>query len=116
MGVVASSQESAGSRRTNPVLITDAQPSLFEEHAARKRRYVLTMAVRALSLVLATVVYTATHIVWLVLALALLGTVLPWIAVVMANDAPPKKKQHVNRYNARPDRTLENPRARVIEG
>jgi len=113
---VASSQESARSRRTEAVLITEARPSLFEEHAARKKRYVLTMAVRALSLVLATVVYTATHLLWLVLALALLGTVLPWIAVVMANDAPPKKKQQVNRYNARPDRTLENREARVIEG
>src|SRR3954454_8542876 len=67
MGVVASSQESAGTRRAEPVLITDAQPSLFDEHAARKKRYVLTMGVRALSLVLATVVYTATHILWLVL-------------------------------------------------
>jgi hypothetical protein len=116
MGVVVSSQESAGSRRAEPVLITDAQPSLFEEHAARKRRYVLTMGVRALSLVLATVLYSATHILWLVLFLAALGTVLPWIAVVMANDAPPKNKRQVHRYNARPDRTLENPKTRVIEG
>ena len=113
---MVSSQESAGSRRVEPVLITDAQPSLLEEHAARKKRYVITMGIRALSLVLATVVYATTHILWLAMVLAGLSPVLPWIAVVMANDGPPKSKQHVNRYDARPDRTLENPKARVIEG
>ena len=114
---MASSQESARFRKSEPVLITEAQPSLIEQHAARKRRYVLTMAVRALSLVLAAVVYSTTHLLWLVLILAVLGTVLPWIAVVMANDGPPKKRVEVNRYQARPDRTLENPAAgRIIDG
>ena len=113
---MASSQESARPRKAEPVLITDAHPSLLEEHAARKRRYVITMGVRALSIVAAAIIYTSTHIVWLVLALAVLGTFLPWVAVVMANDGPPRPRNHVNRYNARPDRTLENPQARVIEG
>jgi hypothetical protein len=114
MDAVASSQESARFHKAEPVLITEAQPSLLEQHAARKRRYVLTMAVRALSLVMAAVIYSATHILWLVLILAALGTVLPWVAVVMANDGPPKSKQHVPRY--RPERTLEGPPARAIEG
>jgi hypothetical protein len=116
MGVVASSQGSARSRKTEPVLITDARPSLLDEYAARKRRYVITMGIRALSIVAAAIVYTSTHLVWLVLALAVLGTFLPWVAVIMANDGPPKPRAHVNRYNPRPDRTLENPRAKVIEG
>jgi Flp pilus assembly protein TadB len=116
MGVVASSQESARFRKTDPVLITEAQPSLLEQHAARKRRYVLTMALRAISLVMAAVVYSATHILWIVIVLAVLGTVLPWVAVVMANDAPPKKRAPVNRYEARPDRVLEAPKPRIIEG
>jgi hypothetical protein len=113
---VTSNPETARSRRTDPILITDAQPSLLEEHAARKRRYVITMGIRALAIVTAAIVYSATHIVWLVLVLAVLGTFLPWIAVVMANDGPPKSRQHVNRYQARPDRILENPKARVIDG
>jgi hypothetical protein len=112
---VTSNPEPARSRRTEPVLITDAHPSLLEEHAARKRRYVITMGIRALAIVTAAIVYSTTHIVWLVLTLAVLGTFLPWIAVVMANDGPPKSKQHVHRYDARPDRTLENPKDRVIE-
>jgi Protein of unknown function (DUF3099) len=113
---VTSSQESARSRRAEPVLITDAHPSLLDEHAARKRRYVITMGVRALAIVAAAIIYTETHIVWLVLSLAVLGTFLPWVAVLMANDGPPKSRQHINRYQARPDRTLENPQAKVIEG
>ena len=112
---MASSQQPARSRRPEPVLITEAAPSLSEQHAARKRRYVLTMAVRAVSLVLAAVFY---QILWLAIIFAVLGTVLPWVAVMMANDRPPKKKLDVNRYAPpRPDRILDNPArpARVIE-
>jgi Protein of unknown function (DUF3099) len=113
---VASSQQPARSRRPEPVLITEAQPSLEEQHAARKKRYVITMAVRGVSLVLAA--FTAQYSLWAMAVFAVLGTVLPWIAVVMANDGPPKKKLDVNRYTPpRPDRILENPArpGRVIE-
>jgi Flp pilus assembly protein TadB len=109
---VASSQQPARFRRTEPVLITEAQPSLADQHAARKRRYVLTMAVRAVSVVLAAVVYTTTQLLWLVLVLAILGTVLPWFAVLMANDGPPKSRAHVHR----PDRTLQNRDRPALEG
>jgi Flp pilus assembly protein TadB len=112
---VASSQQPARSRRPEPVLITEADLSLEEQHAARKRRYVLTMAVRGVSIVLAAAFYQT---LWLALLFAVLGTVLPWIAVMMANDRPPKKKLAVNRYAPpRPDRILENPArpGRIIE-
>ena len=112
---MASSQQPARPRRSEPVLITEAAPSLAEQHAARKRRYVITMAVRGVSLVLAAVFYQT---LWLAIIFAVLGTVLPWIAVVMANDRPPKKKLDANRYSPpRPDRILENPSrpGRVIE-
>ncbi|MGK5112649.1 MULTISPECIES: DUF3099 domain-containing protein [unclassified Geodermatophilus] len=97
------------------MLITEAQLSLDEQHAMRKRRYVLTMAVRAVALVLAAAFYQT---LWLALIFAFLGVVLPWVAVMMANDRPPKKKLAVNRYApGRPDRILENPArpGRVIE-
>jgi Flp pilus assembly protein TadB len=103
---VASSQQSARSRRPQPVLITEAAPSLTDQHAARKRRYVITMGVRLVSIVLAAAFY---QILWLAIVFAVLGTVLPWIAVVMANDAPPKKRADAHRY--RPGRTLEDPAA-----
>jgi hypothetical protein len=104
----------SGATRAEPVLITEAEPSLAEQHAARKKRYVITMAIRGVSLVMAAVTY---QIVWLMIIFAVLGTVLPWIAVVMANDRPPKKRLAVNRYVApRPDRILESgSRPRVID-
>ncbi len=112
---MASSQQPVHHSATEPVLITDAEPSLVDQHAARKRRYVLTMAVRGISLVLAAVFYQT---VWLMVIFAVLGTILPWIAVVMANDRPPKKRIDPNRYRVPPpDRQLESPSAahRVID-
>ncbi|RBY91170.1 DUF3099 domain-containing protein [Blastococcus sp. TF02A-30] len=110
---MATSQQFPRPRRAEPVLITEAEVSQAEQHAARKKRYAITMGIRVVALVLAAVFYQT---VWLMIVLAFLGTVLPWIAVIMANDRPPKKKQHVNRYQARPDRVLENRPVRVIEG
>jgi Flp pilus assembly protein TadB len=110
---VVSSQQFPRSRGPEPVLITEAAPSLAEQHAARKKRYALTMGVRIVFIVLAAAFY---QIVWLMLIFAVLGTVLPWIAVIMANDGPPKKRLHVNHYDARPDRVLESRPTRVIDG
>jgi Flp pilus assembly protein TadB len=110
---VASRQQFPRPRRPEPVLITEARPSLAEQHYARKKRYALTMGVRIVFIVLAAAFY---QIVWLMLIFAILGTVLPWIAVIMANDGPPKKRLHVNRYDARPDRVLESRPRHVIDG
>ena len=102
---VASSQQFHRSRGPEPMLITEAAPSMTDQQAARKRRYAITMAIRSVALILAAVFYQT---VWLMIILAVLGTILPWIAVIMANDRPPKKRQEVNRYQARPDRQLES--------
>ena len=110
---VASSQQFPWPRGPEPVLITEAEPSQAEQHAARVKRYALTMGIRIVFIVLAASFY---KIVWLMLILAVLGTVLPWFAVIMANDRPPKKRLHVNRYDARPDRVLEARPTRVIDG
>jgi hypothetical protein len=95
------------------VLITEAEVSQSEQHAARKRRYAMTMGIRIVFIVLAAAFY---QIVWLMLIFAILGTVLPWIAVVMANDRPPKKKLFAHGYDARPDRVLEARPRHVIDG
>ena len=113
---VASSQQFPRSRRPEPVLITEAAA----EHgrAARRPEEALRHhdgASARVCLVLAAVFY---HVVWLMLIFAVLGTVLPWIAVVMANDGPPKKRVDPHRYTPPPaDRELEAPKpARVIDG
>jgi hypothetical protein len=112
---VVSSQQFPRSRRPEPVLITEAAPSMAEQHAARKKRYAITMAVRGVCIVLAAVFY---HVVWLMLLFAFLGTVLPWIAVVMANDGPPKKRMTIPRPTPSADRMIEGPArsGRVIDG
>ena len=103
--------------RTEPALITEAAPSQADQHAARKRRYSITMAIRCGSLIVAAL--TAQYSLWLMAVFAVLGTVLPWIAVVMANDRPPKKQLDMNRYRPpAPDRILESgssSKARVID-
>jgi amino acid transporter len=111
---VATSQQHPRPRRPDPVLITEAAPSFSEQHAARKKRYAITMAVRGVCVLLAAVFYQT---VWLMLLFAILGAILPWIAVVMANDRPPRKRADLRRPLPRPDRILENPQrpGRVIE-
>lgn len=102
----------SGASRAEPVLITEAEPSVADQHAARKRRYVITMGIRMASLIAAALTYQVS--IWLMAVFAILGTVLPWFAVVMANDRPPKKRVEVNRYAPpAPDRILENPASKV---
>ena len=94
------------------MLITHAEPGLDEQHAARKKRYAITMGIRAVAITLAAVVYP--YALWLAILFGVLGTVLPWIAVVMANDRPPKSKLFQG-YEASPDRVLEARPARIID-
>jgi hypothetical protein len=112
---VASTHQHSREERPEPVLITEAEPSLSDQVAARKRRYAITMGIRAASLILAV---GLLHVIplWAVLTLAVLGTFLPGFAVVMANDRPPKKRQPVPHFQGRPDRQLENRPHRVIDG
>jgi hypothetical protein len=113
MEPVVDSPQFSRPRRPEPVLITEAEISQLEQAAHRRRRYALTMGIRVVCLVFAAVFY---KIVWLMIILAVLGAVLPWVAVLMANDRPPKKRVRVPTYEARPDRVLESRPVRVIDG
>jgi Protein of unknown function (DUF3099) len=98
----------------SPVLITEAAPSYEEQHAARRRKYAILMSMRIPLLVAAVFCY---QIWWLALILILLSIPLPWMAVLIANDRPPRKSEQVNRY--RPDgraRQLESREHPVIDG
>lgn len=97
----------------DPVLITEAAPSQLEQQNSRKRRYIITMAVRAVCLILATIFYQT---LWVMGVFAVLAIVLPWIAVMIANDRPPKKSLNAHRFRAHPDAaTLEatSPKAAI---
>jgi hypothetical protein len=104
-------------RDDEPVLITEAQPSLDDQLSARRTKYLIMMSVRIVCLVLAATFY---HTPWL-LAIFVAGAVaLPWMAVLIANDRPPKKALKVNRHSGHPDpgRAITSSRSdsRVIDG
>jgi len=80
-----------------PILITEAAPSQDEQYAARKRKYMIMMGMRIPCLILAGVYY---HIWWLALIFVLLSIPLPWIAVLIANDRPPRKTERVSRFRS----------------
>jgi hypothetical protein len=65
------------------VRITSAGRAHSDELAARQRRYVISMSVRAVCFVLA-VVFAGSALMWVFIIAAF---ILPYIAVVMANAA-----------------------------
>ncbi|MFI8087827.1 DUF3099 domain-containing protein [Streptomyces sp. NPDC086080] len=63
--------------------ITGARTSLQEDVRGRQRRYVISMLVRTISVILATTLWNVERHVAIVALV--LGAVLPYIAVVIAN-------------------------------
>jgi Flp pilus assembly protein TadB len=81
-------------RDRRPVVITDAPEDPEKELRRREIRYVLMMLTRAGCLVVAAVLVTLRPPLWpLWVVLCVVGMVLlPWLAVILANDRPPKTK------------------------
>lgn len=77
-------------RSDEPPLITSAPTSYDDEYASRRKKYAIMMGSRALCVVAAALTYRFS--VWLALAFILGGMVLPWCAVIIANDRPAKKR------------------------
>jgi hypothetical protein len=81
-------------RKRPAVLITDAGEDPEKEVRRREIRYVIMMLTRAACLVLGAVLVTTRPPLWpLWLVLCIVGMVLlPWLAVLLANDRPPKTR------------------------
>nr|GID90378.1 hypothetical protein Ade03nite_93020 [Actinoplanes derwentensis] len=77
------------------MLITDAARSQDDQLRGRQIRYVSMMSVRAACLILGGILISAkVPLLPLWLSLCALGMVLlPWMAVLIANDRPPKTKE-----------------------
>lgn len=68
-------------REAPAVLITNAPKSRFQQLDERRRRYLISMGIRTVCLLLAIVVpYTPARVVLVIAAIAL-----PWLSVVGAN-------------------------------
>ena len=79
------------------VLITDAQRSYEDDLKTRKRRYGIMMGMRIPCMVLAAIFYQTP---WIAVTLLVLSVPLPWMAVLIANDRMPRKREEINRYQA----------------
>ncbi|MDP9240324.1 MAG: DUF3099 domain-containing protein [Actinomycetota bacterium] len=105
------------SDRHEPVLvITGAEPSQADQLHSRQTRYLLMMGMRLVCLLTAAVAYSM-KVTW-VIPICIVGmVVLPWMAVLIANDRPPLKASRFRRMTVAPpdERAVEGPPGRVID-
>lgn len=76
-------------RSDTPILITGAPVSLDDQHDARRRKYLIMMGLRVVCVLAAVSVASFSLLLSLVFVVG--GVVLPWCAVLIANDRPPKR-------------------------
>jgi hypothetical protein len=74
-----------GVRKPTVHLVTQARRSRYDDIAARQRRYLITMAIRTVAVLIA---FFAPLPVWGRVLAVLLGLVLPWVSVTAANAGP----------------------------
>ncbi|UXA19997.1 DUF3099 domain-containing protein [Mycobacterium sp. SMC-4] len=83
-----------------PVLITRAAPAYEEQHRQRVRKYLMLMSFRIPSLILAAAAYAIWHNGLISLAIIVVALPLPWMAVLIANDRPPRTAEEPRRYES----------------
>jgi hypothetical protein len=88
-----------------PVLITSAAPSYDVERRARVRKYATLMAFRVPALIGAAVAYGAWHNGLISLLIVAASVPLPWMAVLIANDRPPRRANEPRRFDRARRRT-----------
>ena len=84
-----------------PVLITRAALAHEEQHRARVRKYLTLMSFRIPALILAAGAYGIWHNGLVSLAIIVLSIPLPWMAVLIANDRPPRRAEEPRRYDSK---------------
>jgi Protein of unknown function (DUF3099) len=82
-----------------PVLITRAAQPYEEQHRERVRKYLTIMSFRVPALLLAAIAYGVWHNGLISLAILVASIPLPWIAVLIANDRPPREAVEPRRYD-----------------
>lgn len=94
-----------------PVLITAAAPSYEQQHRERVRKYLTLMSFRIPALILAAVAYGLWHNGLISLLIVVASIPLPWMAVLIANDRPPRSADEPRRYDPAPANETLLPRA-----
>ncbi|ROT33337.1 DUF3099 domain-containing protein [Micromonospora sp. HM5-17] len=100
-----------------PILITDAARSQDDQLRSRERRYLVMMSIRAVCIIAgAILVGVEAPLLWLWLPLCVVGMVLlPWLAVLLANDRPPKEQHRLANRLRRRHVAETSPRALAAE-
>jgi hypothetical protein len=88
-----------------PVLITAAAPSYEVQYRQRVRKYVTLMAFRIPALVLAAIAYGVWHNGLISLLILVASIPLPWMAVLIANDRPPRRADERRQFDQARRRT-----------
>jgi hypothetical protein len=83
-----------------PVLITRAAQPYEEQHRERVRKYLKIMSWRVPALLGAAGAYGIWHNGLISLGILVASIPLPWIAVLIANDRPPRRAEEPRRYQA----------------
>jgi hypothetical protein len=96
-----------------PILITDASRSQHDQLHSRQVRYVVMMSIRIVCIIAgAILVGTKAPLLWLWLPLCGVGMILiPWLAVLLANDRPPKEQHRLGARFRHPHRDDTPPRS-----
>ncbi|HEX3336743.1 MAG TPA: DUF3099 domain-containing protein [Jatrophihabitans sp.] len=96
-------------RRTHtaePVLITTAPESSDDEYDRRRKKYAIMMSIRAACVIAAATTYRVS--ILLAMGFVVGGMVLPWCAVIIANDRPARRRAR------RPDLRSSRPAERAL--
>ncbi len=94
-----------------PVLITRAALSYEEQHRQRVRKYLKLMSWRIPAFIAAAVAYSIWQNGLISLAILAASIPLPWMAVLIANDRPPRTAEEPRRFPEAPSRTALFPTA-----
>ena len=73
-----------------PALITTAPESGDDQYDRRRKKYAIMMTLRAVCVIAAACTYRVSVVLALLFVVG--GMILPWCAVIIANDRPARKR------------------------
>ena len=94
-------------------VITEAEPSYDDQLKRRRIRYMIMMGLRVPFLIVACLLYQTP---WLALLVIAISVPLPWMAVLIANDRPARKRTKVVPGTINYERALPAPGNEVGRG
>ena len=96
-------------------MITTAPANTDAEFEWRRKKYAIMMALRAVCVLLAACFARVSLVI--ALAFAIAGLVLPWCAVIIANDRAAKRhRARIGSVRHTPERGLPSGDDRVVDG